>query len=161
MQRLDVVLLWITSSLWLVLIWRLSGSTNQEVLWLKLGSWALLCYPMNKNIESLIKSLSDWIFCKMTRAKRIVSSKQKSDMVLLCITSSRRQSGSLSLVWCTLLRFGMDEFGLVCLSSVQQQQQQDNQQQEALWLAEFGWVQFGLAEFDLDFKKAGRILVGR
>ena len=55
----------------------------------------------------------------------------------------------------------MDEFGLVCLISVQQQQQQDNQQQEALWLAEFGWVQFGLVEFDLDFKKAGRILVGR
>ena len=62
-------------------------------------------------------------------------------------------------IW--LAEFGMDEFGLVCLSSVQQQQQQDNQQQEALWLAEFGWVQFGLAEFDLDFKKAGRILVGR
>ena len=76
--------------------------------------------------------MSDWIFCKMTRAKKIVSSKQKSDMVLLCITSSRRQSGSLSLVWCGWVWFGVDEFGWVWMSLV--------------W---YGWVWFGAGELGL------------
>ena len=53
----------------------------------------------------------------MTRAKRIVSSKQKSDMVLLCILSQfglvKFGSELSGLVW-----FGMDVFGLVQLISV-------------------------------------------
>ena len=53
----------------------------------------------------------------MTRAKRIVSSKQKSDMVLLWIIS---QFGLVKFGWelSGLVWFGMDEFGLVQLISV-------------------------------------------
>ena len=53
----------------------------------------------------------------MTRAKRIVSSKQKSDMVLLCILS---QFGLVKFGWESsgFVWFGMDELSLVQLGSV-------------------------------------------
>ena len=62
--------------------------------------------------------LSNSQFCKMTRAnKRASNNKDKLDMVLLCILS---QFGLVKFGWelSGLVWFGMDEFGLVQLSSV-------------------------------------------
>ena len=58
----------------------------------------------------------------MTKVNRIVSNKQKLDMVLLCIPSQFglvKFGWELSgLVWFGIIWFGVDKFGLVWMSLV-------------------------------------------